>query len=372
MIVLILEFRARLLRVLQKYQLVLIPLVKFILTFVCFHTINKAIGREPHLTKTVTELGLSVLGTFCPAVLIVLLCALVSLAHIYVASPILAILVAILMLVLYFFIARFSGKYGYVVLVTPILFILKIPYVVPLLLGLIATPLSVIPMACGVITYRMFVIIKAAADMDLNLGINDILALYIDVIDKLLADRQTIITIAVFSVIVIVMCLIRKLHVDYVFEISVVAGTVLGILGFLFGDMFLETQMDITGMVLGMVVGMLLTLLFSFLRFVLDYSAVERVQFEDDDYYYYVKAVPKIKLTIPNRRTKKISVAEKPDGEELSGNEDFSEGEEDFPEDDEDGMFEDPDTGEVFPEGNIRIPAEKLNDEEETEDSDVV
>ena len=27
---------------------------------------------------------------------------------------------------------------------------------------------------------------------------------------------------------------------------------------------------------------------------ILDYKHTERVQFEDDDYYYYVKAVPKI------------------------------------------------------------------------------
>ena len=32
---------------------------------------------------------------------------------------------------------------------------------------------------------------------------------------------------------------------------------------------------------------------------ILDYTAVEHVQFEDDDYYYYVKAVPKIDVAMP-------------------------------------------------------------------------
>ena len=35
--------------------------------------------------------------------------------------------------------------------------------------------------------------------------------------------------------------------------------------------------------------------LIEFLCFNLDYSRTEKVQFEDDEYYYYVKAVPKIK-----------------------------------------------------------------------------
>jgi len=309
MIILILELRTRLMNLVQKLQLVLVPLVRFLLAFVTFHAINGAIGHEPHLMKTVVELGLAAVGTVMPPVILVLMAALVSLAHVYVASPLLAILVAILMFILYCFVARFSGKYGYVVLLVPIAYILKIPYAVPLILGLIADPLVVIPMGCGVLIYRMFGVIKTAAEMEVSLGINDILAMYIDVIDRLLADKLVIVTIAVFSVMVIVMYLIRKLNIDYVFEIAVAAGTIVGILGFLFGDMYVHTQMDITSMVFGMVGSMVIALVFQFLRMALDYSAVERVQFEDDDYYYYVKAVPKIKLAVPKRRVKKISAA---------------------------------------------------------------
>ena len=320
MIIKILEFRARLLHLIQKGQLFLIPIVKFLVAFICFHSINKAIGHEPHLMKLPVELVFSFLGTFTPAVILVLLCALVSMAHIYVASPILAILVALLMVILYCFIARFSGKYGYVVLAVPILFVLKIPYLVPLILGLVATPMTIIPMSCGIMVYRMFVVMKSAADMESSTGINDIMALYKDVLDRLVADKEIIIQIIVFALIVVVMYLIRKLSIEYVFEISVAAGAIVGILGFLLGDMYLHTQLNITSMVLGMVVAMLITLIFQFFRLALDYSAVERVQFEDDDYYYYVKAVPKIKLTIPKRRVKKISTSETMEPDEMPEN----------------------------------------------------
>ena len=39
-----------------------------------------------------------------------------------------------------------------------------------------------------------------------------------------------------------------------------------------------------------------------------DYSRTEYTQFEDDDYYYYVKAVPKIKVTATDVRVKHINV----------------------------------------------------------------
>ncbi|MBQ8315616.1 MAG: hypothetical protein IJX95_07745 [Lachnospiraceae bacterium] len=317
MIVTILEVRARVLRFLQKFQLVVEPVIKFIVAFAVFRCINNAIGHQTFLMSFPAELLLALLGTFTPSVLLVLLAAAVSLVHIYAASPLLAILVALFMTILYCFIARFSGKYGYVVLAVPILFLLKIPYVVPLILGLVATPMAVIPAACGVIVYRMFVVISDIALADETMGIEDILEMYIDVIDRLVADKQMIITIAVFFVMILVMYLIRKLAIEYVFEISIAVGAIVCILGFLIADLVLQTELNIISMVFGTVGSMLIALVFQFFRLALDYTAVERVQFEDDDYYYYVKAVPKMNLAVPERSVKQISKVDESEYEDV-------------------------------------------------------
>ena len=39
----------------------------------------------------------------------------------------------------------------------------------------------------------------------------------------------------------------------------------------------------------------------------LDYSRVEHVQFEDDEYYYYVKAVPKASVPVEDKQVKQIN-----------------------------------------------------------------
>lgn len=310
MIVMILELRARILHFLQRFQLFVEPIVKFIVAFVVFRCINNTIGSQELLMSLPAELLLALLGTFTPAVILILLAAVVSLAHVYVASPLLAILVAILMIILYCFIARFSGKYGYVVLAVPILFLLKIPFVVPLILGLVATPISVIPVTCGIMVYRMFVVISNAAMIESKMAMEDILAMYIDVIDQLVADKQMIVYIAVFFVVIVAMQLFRKLNIDYVFEISIAIGSIVCILGFLVADVVIHSQINITSMVFGTVGSMVIALVFQFFRLALDYTAVERVQFEDDDYFYYVKAVPKINLAVPERSVKKISEKE--------------------------------------------------------------
>ena len=41
--------------------------------------------------------------------------------------------------------------------------------------------------------------------------------------------------------------------------------------------------------------------------FSVDYSRSENLQYEDDEYYYYVKAVPKIVVSTPEKTVKRIN-----------------------------------------------------------------
>ena len=66
-------------------------------------------------------------------------------------------------------------------------------------------------------------------------------------------------------------------------------------------------DLNIIGLVAGAVIGALLAMLLQFMKCAVDYSRKEYVQFEDDDYYYYVKAVPKMTVSTPDVKVQKIS-----------------------------------------------------------------
>ena len=69
-----------------------------------------------------------------------------------------------------------------------------------------------------------------------------------------------------------------------------------------------------------------------FLFFSVDYSRTEHLQFEDDEYYYYVKAVPKLTVAAPDKVVKHINEREHSDkttrerGERPSGSKRTTEG----------------------------------------------
>lgn len=303
----LLEFRGMARRFFQKYQLIIEPVFRFIIAYLAFHTINKSLAYNTSVANPVIELGLAAAGAFLPAVVLILMCGMLAILQVYSASPILAALVIVIFAVLYCFIARFSGKYGYAVVAIPILFVFKIPYLIPLLLGMIATPMAVFPAASGVVIYYVFQVIEEAAKRQDITSLDATLALYIDVVNSLFKHKEMFVTVGIFSAVIIIMYLVRRMRFEFVFEITIVLGAIINILGFLLADLQLDISVGTGSMILGTIGSTVLVFIAQFFRVVLDYMSVETVQFEDDDYYYYVKAVPKIDVAMLQRNVTKFS-----------------------------------------------------------------
>jgi hypothetical protein len=58
--------------------------------------------------------------------------------------------------------------------------------------------------------------------------------------------------------------------------------------------MRLGTGIDLAYVFVGIVFSFVLAQIVRFFIFNVDYLRIENVQFEDEDYYYYVKAIPKV------------------------------------------------------------------------------
>lgn len=300
-------FRERLRGLYQKYELYIDPIVKFIVAFIVFQLINSSIGYDARLKKLPIVLLLSLLSAFTPSAILILLAALVFVGHVFAMSKILSIIIILIILIMYTLFLRYTPKLGYVVIAIPILFLLKIPYVVPILLGLFTVPISIIPSSCGVIVYYLFSVIKEAKNLQIDVSVEDTLQLYTYVANELVTNKQLLLTIIIFACIIIVTYIVRRMKFDYAHEIAVVAGALTCILGFLIGNLFFDISNHIGVMILGTLVSGILAIIIQFFHLALDYTGVEYVQFEDEDYYYYVKAVPKINVTTPQINVKRIN-----------------------------------------------------------------
>ncbi len=302
-----LELREKLRSIYQKFQLYINPFMKFIVALIVFQLINQTIGYDERLTKLPIVLAFSLLCAFTPSQILVLLAGVVSIAHIYSVSQILSIIIILIVLIIYCLFLRFTPRLGYVILAVPILYLLKIPYLVPIVMGIFATPIAIVPTGCGVFIYYLFQIIKNTEDTQIKLTIEDTLSLYTNIIDSIVKNKQMILTIVIFSLIIIVTYIVRRMKFDYAREIAIAAGSLTCILGFLICDLQLDISEQIGSMIVGTIVSAVIAVVIQLFYCTLDYTAVEFVQFEDEDYYYYVKAIPKINVTAPEKNVKKFN-----------------------------------------------------------------
>jgi hypothetical protein len=307
----LLVLREQLKKFYAKNEIYIIPVLKFCAALAVILILNSKIGYMSELKNWAIVLVLSLMCSFLPPNFIVFVGAVVTLGHMYkfsIECAAVALAVFLLLFILYF---RFSPKDTAAVLLTPLCFALKIPYVIPIVMGLLGTPASAVSVASGVIVYYVISYMTGSAAILNTFEDDGALEKFRYVIDGILGNKAMLVTIIAFTATIIVVYFIRRLSVDYAWTIAIITGALLDILILLFGDLMYNIELSIAGLIVGSIVAVLLAKLIEFFAFNVDYSRTEKVQFEDDEYYYYVKAVPKNTVATPQKRVKTIRVPEK-------------------------------------------------------------
>ncbi len=283
---------------------------KFLLALITIAIINNKLGYMQPLNNIAIVLMASLLCAILPANFIVFIVAAFILGHLYSAAVESALIVAIVFLLMFLLYFRFSPRDTLAVLLTPIFFFMHIPYVMPLAMGLLGLPTSVVSVSFGLVIAYMINYFAAGNSVGkIGTDVEEASNQFQSVLKGILGDKTMLVMIIAFAVALIVVYIIRRASIDYSWRIAIAAGAISIIVCMLIGDLVLETQISFFGVILGKIVSAALMLVVEFFAFNVDYSRTEKVQFEDDDYYYYVKAVPKVTVSTPDRRVKRINRA---------------------------------------------------------------
>jgi len=303
----LLEFREMLRSFYGKYDAVLTAVVKFAVSVTAFWMLNDSIGYMEKLKNPVVWLSMSLVCSFLPYSIISFLAGIVLVAHISSVSLELALILSLIFLMVAILYYGFQPGDGYLLLLTPLLFQFKIPYVIPLLVGLSGGLAGIVPVSCGVFVYYIIQYVKQNAGVLTNDAALDITQKYVQIIKNMMGNRVMVVMIIAFAAGILVVYLIRTLSVDYAWHIAIVAGAMTQLMVIFVGDFMFDVSVPMVEMLIGMIAAMILAAVYNFFVFAVDYSRTEYIQFQDDDYYYYVKAVPKITVSAPDVKVQKIN-----------------------------------------------------------------
>ena len=290
-----------------KYEVYITPLGKFFLSLITFIMINGKLGYMTKIDSLAVVLIAALLCSFLPMNFMVVMAALFILLHLYALSLECAVVVLAIILIMFLLYFRFAPRDTVAVLLTPLCCMLKVPFVVPISMGLVGTPSSAVSVGCGVMLYSILQYISESVTTLNTMDAENAVQKYRYVVDGLLNNKTMLVTLVAFVAVVFVVYFVRRLRVDHAWTIAMVAGALAGVIILLTGDLKYDTNISIVQTLIGAVISLAIVKILEFFVFNVDYSRTEYVQFEDDEYYYYVKAVPKITVAKPAKTVKQIT-----------------------------------------------------------------
>ncbi len=303
----LLKMKERFFQFVGRFEVYVMAAVRFVIAYVSFSLINSTTGYMEALSDYPIALILALLSSFLPAGLMLFFGAALILLQFYALSSELCLVTALIFVVLFCLYLRFTSRKGLYTMLTPLAGVIGVPYTMPVVCGLLSEPYTVISVISGEVVYFILKNVQENSAMFLPANESSSKSILTMAATELLTDREMYLYLGAFAAAAIVVYCVRKLAVDHSRMIAVVVGSVVQMGVICAGEITFGNMQMILRVIVGCVISLLISLAVNFMTHSLDYSRVEHVQFEDDEYYYYVKAVPKSYVPAEDKQIKKIN-----------------------------------------------------------------
>ena len=303
----LLIFKEKIRLVYGKYSMFILPIFKFALILVALILMNINIGYLDILKNPFFIFIIAVFCSVLPFSAISVILSIYLLSDMFSVSIDMFLLIGIYLLVIGILYYGFKPGNSYLIVVVPLLFTLKIPYVFPIVLGLGTGILTVIPLSAGIILYYLLLYVKNNIGTLTNGITSDLSVRYFQILNSILSNKIMYIMLLAFALSLVIVYLIHNLSINYSWEIAIVSGMVSLLLFIFMGEFIMNITLSIMELLFGLIISLVLAYVYKFFIFNIDYTRTEYTQFEDDEYYYYVKAVPKISIKFPDYKNEKIN-----------------------------------------------------------------
>lgn len=290
-----------------KYSGYVDKVVKFVVALLSFTFINQNIGFSQIISNPFMAILLSVICMMVPSTMTVVFVTIAIILQLLTLSVGATIVAGALFVIMYGFFVRYKPGKAIIILLMPIAFMLNIPVAVPIVLGLIGSPICILPISMGTIVFYLIDYVKSNSTLLQTVGEGGVMEQVSGYAQQILVNREMWCSIIAFAICLLLVYNVRRMSVDYSWEIAIVAGMLGNINAMAYGYIIMDIQLSYISLILGSIVAVIIAFIVKFFVFAVDYTRTERLQYEDDEYYYYVKAVPKVSVTIPEKTVKRIN-----------------------------------------------------------------
>jgi hypothetical protein len=304
----LLTFRDNLKAFCSRYDFILTPVAKFLLALLIFFSVNRQFQNISVLSNGFVLFLIACICAFIPLEFMAGIAGLMLVFQTAKVSLDVGALALALVLIFYCGYMRFFGKTGVMVLLVPVFYACHVIYALPIVFGFLFGPVAVIPTIFGVMLYyfensagELVNVLAAVTEED------ETVAGYQYILTGLLNNKDMLLTFVVCACVILITYAIYRLSFDNSWIVAFCVGGFMNVVLFLLGSVMLSVDVEIVSVLLGSVLGILIAVVVQFIKGIVDYQKADHLQFEDDEYYYYVKAIPKLTIAESNKNVKHIN-----------------------------------------------------------------
>lgn len=303
----LINFKETLFKWYEKREKIARPVFKGLVAFAVLYMTFQMFPYNPVAHYYVILAALSLIAAFLPFPFLYYLASGVILYNLWEVSFDIFAVFAIFLVVCAVGYFRIDGHYSYIAAIVPVLFYVNAGIAIPAVLAVAIGAEALFPAAVGVIVYYFSLSIK---DASLVLGGTDTSGVGIglqQVAKSISSNKMFMVMIISVCATILITSLLRKAFYERAWLVAGTIGNTAMACLVLVGCMYCDIEITVWLVIVEAVAGMLLCLLVEFFRGIGDVSRAEKTVFEDEEYIYYVKAVPKLKVSQPEPNVKNMN-----------------------------------------------------------------
>lgn len=214
-----------------------------------------------------------------------------------------AVIAAILFFLLFVFYGRIFSKASLLFIAMLVCFKIKIPYVVPILGGIYFGAEAILPCFAAMFINQMTPLFVSLVQMSptAEFSVSTMPDILFNMYTYIFTDGLEVLRGSAYAAAVMIITTsaawaVSSLHINYEKETAIAVSAVVTVIGMFLAVIIGGSTFSVFGLPLFTAVSAVIAYIISLFDDLPDYRHTERVKFQDKNYVYYVKAVPKIKM----------------------------------------------------------------------------
>lgn len=282
---------------------------KLIFALCCLFLLRANCGYNELISNTWVMLVIGIFCAFAPAKILVLILVFYALVQFFTLSSGVGVICALILMAAYLIYFRFGPSYIYLMLLIPVLSMARLPLLIPLILAVTGSFDMLAVIIFGDLIYYMIRYVNLNAAVISGMTDQSEYAKMTLAAKGIFTNVEFLYTAVIFIVVFLLIHYMKRININQANSLSICAGGGLYIILSLIANLIFETLTvsRLVNIVAGAAAAVIIAVIIVYALLPLDYTRLETFEFEDDEYHYYVRAIPKVVISKESVRVKKIN-----------------------------------------------------------------